>query len=400
MRTVSFTLVITLLFTMFPVHVFAESKELPDMKLPDTEPLETPKLSKDFNELIKELEKQGFGKYANDPDKKIKLPEVKSPAGNEGKNAYDKFVEDHGDMKNDPNRQLDKSSGIPDDQYFESIYEYAKENKKEFDRISQANRDEMASLLKKELNKSFLYDLEGIKQNFSKRFLSNAQASSYLAGTPKQAGWDEVKRISFIVPKMPELKMRDVKPILLPPIPLFRWGNTTQPPKNTQANAQPQAQYQAQEATSKVTSTQPSTEGVRVPNQNPGGVSVPGNAPGVGVPGRNRQSEQEGKSWNPTPTYNPAPAYAASTKESLWSKTKSAAATAAKSVATGLSWVGTKVKEAGTAIANDIKSNPTPYIVGATVAAGVITVATGGYAAPLFKWLMALAGSAAAAGAF
>ena len=288
MRAISLTLIITLLFIIFPVNVFAESKELPDMKLPDTEPLETPKLSKDFNELIKELEKQGFGKFENDPDKKIKLPKTKEPAG-KNKDAYDKFLEDHGDMKNDPNRQLDKSSGIPDDQYFESIYEYAKENKKEFDRISQANRDEMASLLKKELNKSFLYDLEGIKTKFQQKVFKQCAGVILSAGTPKQAGWDEVKRISFIVPKMPELKMRDVKPILLPPIPLFRWGIQLNR-QNTQANAQPQAQYQAQQLQRlRLHNLQP---GVRVPNQNPGGVSVPERS-GAGVPGRNKGYEQE-----------------------------------------------------------------------------------------------------------
>ena len=72
MKKTAIVMLIVFLFTLFPLNVLA--KDLPDPKLPEMEPLEDPELSKDFNELIKELEKQGFGKFENEPGKKISLP--------------------------------------------------------------------------------------------------------------------------------------------------------------------------------------------------------------------------------------------------------------------------------------------------------------------------------------
>ena len=203
MKKTAIVMLIVFFFTLFPLNVLA--KDLPDPKLPEMEPLEDPELSKDFNELIKELEKQGFGKFENEPGKKISLPNAATPKGT-GKDATDKFKEDYGDMKNDPNRQLNKNGIIPDDKHFESVYDFGKANKENFNNISEANRDRMANLMKKELDKSFLWDLESIKKDFSKKFLSDGQISTFLNATPKQLDGTRLKEDPLSSPRCQNLK--------------------------------------------------------------------------------------------------------------------------------------------------------------------------------------------------
>ena len=364
MKKTAIVMLIVFLFTLFPLNVLA--KDLPDPKLPEMEPLEDPELSKDFNELIKELEKQGFGKFENEPGKKISLPNAATPKGT-GKDATDKFKEDYGDMKNDPNRQLNKNGIIPDDKHFESVYDFGEANKENFDNIREANRDRMANLMKKELDKSFLWDLESIKKDFSKKFLSDGQISTFLNATPKQAGWDEVKRRSFIVPKMPELKMRDLEDMVF--IPFIKGNHSTTSPKK-----QAKPQKQSQRATSTVTqkATPPAAKSpAKVLGMMPSPVVGP-------VP-----EKEEGLYPAPKPGFNPSPVAvpspAMAKKETFWDKTKNVMNTVGSTVKKGASWVGEKAVAVGNAIVEDVKADPMKYVGLAVVAAACF--ATGGAAA-------------------
>lgn len=186
--------------------VYAKN-ELPDFKLPDLDPLETPKLFKDYDEMIKELQEEGLDKYKFGENKEnLEYPEVELPEGT-GKKAFEKFKEKYGDMWNDPERQLDKSSIIPDEEFFDAVRDFGKANEKNFNGISQADREVMAGLLKKKLNTNFLWDMKKEKEKMSKKLIDT---KGYLEGVKKPANWDSIKKQSYAV-KKPSLPANQVQ---------------------------------------------------------------------------------------------------------------------------------------------------------------------------------------------
>lgn len=193
------TIIITFCFivTAIPVKAFAGGEELPKFELPKLEPLEVPTLSKSYEDMLEELKKQGFGEYKYDPQKPLPLPEVEAPE-NTGKTAYEKFIEEYGDMWNSPEHQLDKTSIIPDDKFFEDYINAFKDaNEKLFNEIREADRKKMNELLSKKLDMSGLWNLEELKKQIQFK-----DPKSLLADVPKPDGWDDVKARSYNVPDM------------------------------------------------------------------------------------------------------------------------------------------------------------------------------------------------------
>ena len=208
MNTKKFGAIIVMLcLTILFSEVLVFASELPDFKLPEMEPLDTPELSKDYNKMLEELEKEGLDNYKYGVDKEdLIAPDVEAPEGT-GKKAFEKFKERYGDMWNDPNRQLDRSSTIPDDEFFKAVRDFGKANEQNFGNISKADREAMSNLLKGKLDTSFLRDMKLEKERASKKLLNT---KGYLAGTKKPAGWDSVKQQSYVV-KKPSLPADQVK---------------------------------------------------------------------------------------------------------------------------------------------------------------------------------------------
>ncbi|NLZ54470.1 MAG: hypothetical protein GX892_15260 [Thermoanaerobacteraceae bacterium] len=354
MREISVILIIVMVLSIIPKNVFANNQGLPDLRLPEMEPLEVPELSKDFNEIVKQLQEQGFGKFENEPNKKVKMPSTNDSKIKEMQNrdAIDKFKEEHGDMKNDPSRQLDKSSNIPEDKHFESVYEFGKENKEKFERIRDANRAEMGELFNKKLDKSFLWDLENIKKSYNKK-ISSGQLSAYLAGTPKQAGWDEVKRISFIVPKLQPPKMRDISVLEFPPVVLPKLGLPGR--SGGELTTQPQEQTQTAEQTAEEGNY--ARDRVRDGARSPYGIPVPGV---LRSPNDKRTKDEEKldelerkrrEKYSPNPGYDPV-------------RQPAAAATPTKKNFLEKAWDNTK--NTANAVGKFVKEHPTEVGVGIT----------------------------------
>lgn len=170
---------------------------LPEFKLPTLPPLETPTLSKNYSDMLKELEQQGWGKYKYSPQDPLPLPDVEVPVGT-GKKATEKFLEEFGDMWNSPERQLDRGSSVPEDAYFKDFLEkYKNEKLAEFEGIKSKENVSMDEFLKSQLDMSGLWNLEELKKQIqfqdTKKLLSNV---------PKPEGWDAVKKSSSVVPNM------------------------------------------------------------------------------------------------------------------------------------------------------------------------------------------------------
>jgi len=123
-------------FIAIPIQSFADSGELPKLGLPKLNPLQTPTLSKSYQDMQKKLEEQGLGQYKYNSGS-LPLPDVKSP-DNARKTAYEKFLQEYGDMWNSSSNQLDKTSIIPDDQFFKDyINAFKNANERLFNNIKE-----------------------------------------------------------------------------------------------------------------------------------------------------------------------------------------------------------------------------------------------------------------------
>lgn len=361
MKSIVTAVIIVLIISLIPISAFAN--KLPDFELPDQEPLETPSLSKDYNKAVDTLREQGFGSFEHGKDGKIPLPEA---SGNENKEktGNQKFEEEHGNMKNSPDRQLKKESIIPKDEYFDEVRDSHEKKKEGFYKIRDINNKQMSELMKKKLDKSFLYDLEAIKKIFDSRFLTDKQLKGFLAATPKPGGWDETVRISYITPTLTLNRL--APPEYQPPIimaPPSSWAS--QPA--TQTATQPATQA----ATQTATQTSASTAGVPV--------RVPSSAPfGEKDPAKNPY-----RSPAAAPVYGPA-------RETAWDKTKGGLETAWNWTKGAAKTVGSTVSKGATAVGNWTKNTAAPVVSYAKehpVKTGAIVLGTAGAVAlGIFAW--------------
>lgn len=194
-KTSVFAACLSLAILLCPVTGFAGSNSLPEFKLPELKPLERPTLSKNYSDMLKELEAQGWGKYKYNPQEKLPLPEVEPPKG-AGRDATDKFKEEFGDMWNSPDHQLDKKSMIPEDAYFKNFLEnYKAEKLKNFQDAKGADSMTMKDFLKKQLDMSQLWNFEALKKQIQFK-----DTAGFLAGLPKPTGWDSTKSSASSVP--------------------------------------------------------------------------------------------------------------------------------------------------------------------------------------------------------
>ncbi|NLZ54471.1 MAG: hypothetical protein GX892_15265 [Thermoanaerobacteraceae bacterium] len=206
-----FAIISCLAILSLNITAFAEDKlpdfKLPDFELPELEPQELPEPSDDFDRMIEELQKEGLDNYKYGENKEnLEYPDVETPEGT-GKKAFEKFKERYGDMWNDPERQLDRSSIIPDDEFFNAVRDFGKTSEREFGKISNADKKVMSNLLKKKLDTGFLRDMKKEKEKASKRLI---KTQGHLAGLKKPAGWDSVKQQSYVV-KKPSLPKNQVQ---------------------------------------------------------------------------------------------------------------------------------------------------------------------------------------------
>lgn len=172
---------------LLPSGIFAQ--ELPRFRNPNLPPLEVPQLSKTYEEMKAELEKQGLGVRRYDPTQPIPMPDVEAPEGT-GKDAMQKFYERFGDMWNDPMRQLDTESRMPDESFFtrhnlglEQAFKDAK------NRDAEALKEAMAETL----DMSILWDLDKVKADMTK--FDDAELQAYLDGAEKPADYEKYKEI-------------------------------------------------------------------------------------------------------------------------------------------------------------------------------------------------------------
>lgn len=181
-RIIILALSFLLVFTTGVSAIDLSGYDLPEVSVPEVEDLKTPELSTDYNKMLEALEEI----EKNREKKKLELPEVEKPE-NHGKGAFDVFKENYGDMWQDENRQLDRSSVIPDNEFFDAIQDFGTQNQDNLDKEVLKDKKVMSELLKKKLDTSHLRDLSGIKKEFMKK--SSIDVNSYLAGTPKPQGW-------------------------------------------------------------------------------------------------------------------------------------------------------------------------------------------------------------------
>jgi len=172
---------------VLPTNVWAS--ELPRFKNPTLPPLETPQLSKTYEEMRAELERQGLGRYRFDPNKPLPLLDVEAPEGT-GKDVMEKFYSRFGDMWNDPSRQLDTESRMPSDSFFTN-------HTLGFERIFEEAKKRDNATLEKELAETLdmgiLWDLDKIKEGMTK--FSERERQNYLEGTPKPPNYEEYRRL-------------------------------------------------------------------------------------------------------------------------------------------------------------------------------------------------------------
>lgn len=188
MRWVAMSMLVAL--GISPLHAFASSG-LPKMDIPKLPPLETPQLSDNYDDMLKELEKEGFGQHQWDKDKPLPLPDVEAPAGT-GKSAKDKFDEEFGDMWNSSKHQLDSSSVIPKGLEKE-VTDYTTQIRAIVTATQAADRSKMKAALNNHLSSQVsLFNLDDIKQGFDEKSLANDMLAKFLADTPKPDGWDKI----------------------------------------------------------------------------------------------------------------------------------------------------------------------------------------------------------------
>ncbi len=119
--------------------------------------------------------------------KTLEMPTVEKPEGF-GNTAIEGFKRDHGDMWQAEERQLDRTSTMPDENVLKAIKEFGEKNDSELNTVRQEDREKLTEMVKKQLDTSHVRDLSSIKENFM-RNNPQVDVTSYLAGTPKPQGW-------------------------------------------------------------------------------------------------------------------------------------------------------------------------------------------------------------------
>jgi len=178
--------------TIFSSIVYAAGNPLPNFKLPELPPLKSSTLSQNYSDMLKELEKQGWGKYKYNQQDSLPLPSTESPQ-NAGKKATEKFSEEYG---NSSENQLNKDSSIPEDAYFKNFLEnYKSEKLKEFQSTKSKDSVSMNDFLKTQLDMSGLWNFQQLKNKVQFK-----NTSSLLSSVSKPAGWNSTKQSGYAVP--------------------------------------------------------------------------------------------------------------------------------------------------------------------------------------------------------
>lgn len=159
--------------------------ELPEITLEEVEPLEKPKLSKEYDDMLEALKEEGWGEYKFDKDEPLPLPKVEAPKGT-GKSAVDVFEKEFGDMWE--TRDFERLTIIPDETFFDQYSkDYYQRNLELFEAIKTDNNDQMKSALKGKLDISkYIGDSEKVSNLMSPEALNQILDSS-----EKPEGWSE-----------------------------------------------------------------------------------------------------------------------------------------------------------------------------------------------------------------
>lgn len=158
-KTISFIIILTILFTI-PLATTSNAGGIYD-RYQNKKGQLTEKFISEFDALVKE----GYGQKKYDRDKGLPIPEVERPLGT-GIDAYTSFLTIYGDMANDPARQMEYISAMPDDEFFAIMGGAGKKLTK----YNLPTQDSLMNMVRKKLDLSVLYNLDNKMEELNKKY--------------------------------------------------------------------------------------------------------------------------------------------------------------------------------------------------------------------------------------